>query len=168
MGLKTNQTRQSGFTIVELLIVVVVIAILAAITIVSYNGITTQANDAAAKSAASTAATKIESYQAKVGNYPATFGALNNSAEPYHLTTGILAEGSDFDAEGPIPEAQRKNTVIVIKCGSGSPASQASITAPSGVKIYYWDFYGAALTATPTQLGTTTGTGITCPDDLNS
>lgn len=35
--------RQSGFTIVELLIVVVVIAILAAITIVSYNGITAQA-----------------------------------------------------------------------------------------------------------------------------
>jgi len=35
-----------GFTIVELLIVVVVIAILAAITIVSYNGITKQANEA--------------------------------------------------------------------------------------------------------------------------
>jgi len=35
-----------GFTIVELLIVVVVIAILAAITIVSYNGITAKANDA--------------------------------------------------------------------------------------------------------------------------
>lgn len=38
---------RGGFTIVELLIVVVVIAILAAITIVSYNGITKQAREAA-------------------------------------------------------------------------------------------------------------------------
>lgn len=40
-----NTTTQKGFTIVELLIVVVVIAILAAITIVSYNGISNRAYD---------------------------------------------------------------------------------------------------------------------------
>ena len=38
---------KSGFTIVELLIVVVVIAILATITIVAYNGIQNQAKDSA-------------------------------------------------------------------------------------------------------------------------
>jgi prepilin-type N-terminal cleavage/methylation domain-containing protein len=42
--------KQTGFTIVELLIVVVVIAILAAITIVAYNGIQTQAQAAKQKS----------------------------------------------------------------------------------------------------------------------
>ena len=41
--------RQKGFTIVELLIVVVVIAILAAITIVSYNGIQNRAKQASVK-----------------------------------------------------------------------------------------------------------------------
>jgi len=39
--------KQSGFTIVELLIVVVVIAILAAITIVAYNGIQNRAKSSA-------------------------------------------------------------------------------------------------------------------------
>lgn len=37
-------TRKSGFTIVELLIVIVIIAILSAITVVAYNGITNRAN----------------------------------------------------------------------------------------------------------------------------
>jgi len=39
-------TRRNGFTIVELLIVIVVIGILAAITIVAYNGIQARASDA--------------------------------------------------------------------------------------------------------------------------
>ena len=40
-------TNKAGFTIVELLMVIVVIAILAAITIVAYNGIQTRAKDSA-------------------------------------------------------------------------------------------------------------------------
>lgn len=51
-----------GFTIVELLIVVVVIAILAAITIVAYNGITQRTKDATAQSAAAQATKKLALY----------------------------------------------------------------------------------------------------------
>ena len=53
--------KQKGFTIVELLIVVVVIAILAAITIVAFNGIQNRAKAGAAQSTASQAAKKISS-----------------------------------------------------------------------------------------------------------
>lgn len=45
-----KNTANSGFTIIELLIVVVVIAILSAITIVSYNGIISRAKNSAALS----------------------------------------------------------------------------------------------------------------------
>ncbi len=43
--------KQKGFTIVELLIVVVVIAILASLTILSYNGIVSRASDSTVKTA---------------------------------------------------------------------------------------------------------------------
>lgn len=44
----TNRNKQTGFTIVELLIVIVVIGVLAAITIVAYNGIQDRARMASA------------------------------------------------------------------------------------------------------------------------
>lgn len=54
----------------ELLIVIVVIAILAAITIVSYRGITTNAQVAALKSTLQQAASKLEIYRIDNGSYP--------------------------------------------------------------------------------------------------
>lgn len=67
----------SGFTIVELLIVVVVIAILAVITIVSYNGITKQADTSAAQSAAQQAAKKVALYAVSNGeSFPATLSEV--------------------------------------------------------------------------------------------
>ena len=59
-----------GFTIVELLIVIVVIAILAAITLVSYNGIQKRAKNTAIISAASQSMTLIRSYITLNGDYP--------------------------------------------------------------------------------------------------
>lgn len=50
MKYRRQADARSGFTIVELLIVVVIIAILATITVVAYQGITQSANDAAVKS----------------------------------------------------------------------------------------------------------------------
>ncbi len=79
--------RTSGFTIVELLIVIVVIAILATITIVAYNGVKDTANVASAQNAAEQADKKILAYM-----------ALNNDQVPPDLTTaGITASsGTTF------------------------------------------------------------------------
>ena len=68
MSLSTKSRK--GFTIVELLIVVVVIAILAAITIVSYNGITASAKESAIKSDLATAAKKLNVHKIQEGSFP--------------------------------------------------------------------------------------------------
>lgn len=65
-----NRKQRRGFTIVELLIVVVVIAILAAITIVAYNGITANAKESALKSDLTTAAKKLHVAKVEDGSFP--------------------------------------------------------------------------------------------------
>lgn len=63
---------RSGFTIVELLIVIVVIGILATITIVSYSGIQKRAASAAASSDLRNAATLMAAAYTESGSYPTT------------------------------------------------------------------------------------------------
>lgn len=72
LGIKTK----TGFTIVELLIVIVVIAILAAISVVAYNGIQTRARNAQVTSGVNTYYKAIESYKAVNSVYPAVNGCL--------------------------------------------------------------------------------------------
>jgi prepilin-type N-terminal cleavage/methylation domain-containing protein len=89
--------NQSGFTIVELLIVVVVIAILAAITIVSYNGIQNRAKQSTAQSAASQGAKKINLWLVDNPNQSPTAAQFNNlvgtsNAGQYQYTAGSNGE----------------------------------------------------------------------------
>ena len=65
-----------GFTIVELLIVIVVIGILAAIIIVAYNGIQNRTYDTAIQSDLSNLAKKMELYNANYGTYPADIALI--------------------------------------------------------------------------------------------
>lgn len=68
-----GRAKQTGFTIVELLIVVVVIAILATVTIAAYNGIRDRATLSSVQSGLSQANKKILSYAAINGDmYPDT------------------------------------------------------------------------------------------------
>lgn len=67
----------SGFTIVELLIVIVVIAILAAISVVAYTGIQNRAKDSQVQSDIRQVESAIKLYHADHGSYPST-GHIDN------------------------------------------------------------------------------------------
>lgn len=67
--------KKAGFTIVELLIVIVIIGILAAITIVAYNGVQARATFAAYRSDIDTINKAINLYYADNGAYPGNLAA---------------------------------------------------------------------------------------------
>ena len=87
-----NRQPKDGFTIVELLIVVVVIAILAAITIVSYNGISDRASQAAIQSEVQDVTKKLLLYAADNSDvYPpnlSDIGIKSDSETTYQYTPG--------------------------------------------------------------------------------
>lgn len=89
MARPTSRIRKgsTGFTIVELLIVVVVIAILAAITIVAYNGIQDRAKAARITASIDAYGKALELYRVENGNYPT-------------VSSGCLGVAADYPASG--------------------------------------------------------------------
>ena len=69
----------SGFTIVELLIVIVVIGILAAIVTVAYTGINAQANNTKTLAAVDSWAKAIQLYRAENGSFPTSNSCLGKT-----------------------------------------------------------------------------------------
>ena len=85
-------SRKPGFTIVELLIVIVVIAILAAISVVAYNGIQNRAADSAVVSDLAVLKKKIEVY--KIDNsdvYPSGGGQSTLTPLEFKITKTAYA-----------------------------------------------------------------------------
>lgn len=89
--------RSNGFTIVELLIVIVVISVLAAVTVVAYNGVQLRAYATKAASARSVYIRALKMYKTDNGKYPAV---------PTPLQTVCLGTAADYPASAGFASGQ--------------------------------------------------------------
>lgn len=135
----THSSSRSGFTIVELLIVIVVIAILAAITTVAYNGIQDRAVNTQRISAAKEYQKIINTYIINRSVYPRTVGAT----ETYCLGDGY----PDWNADGTANDCFATNNIKFVGPALNTELLKEVSTLPSFPK-------------TPVQTGGTQSLGI--------
>ena len=125
----SSKNKVKGFTLVELLIVIVVIAILAAISIVAYNGVTQKARDDERQSNARNLVNAAASYNSEHDKWPTVteVGSFNTIKVP---GTVISATDATPPAEGT------KNHYGYEFCkDAGTTTIQSEAT---GVRVKYW------------------------------
>jgi prepilin-type N-terminal cleavage/methylation domain-containing protein len=75
-------SARRGFTIVELLVVIVIIAILASITVVAYSGVSQRAITSSLQSDLTNIANRLKAYQVLYGSYPTALDVNNCPTAP--------------------------------------------------------------------------------------
>ncbi len=141
-NIKNTRNKNSGFTIVELLIVIVIIGILAALVIVAYNGIQNRARTTKAQTNAAVVQKKAEAYNADDtlgnGTYPTTAAQMTGATGTASLAgTGIVV---GFAAP---TSANGQTTVQLFTCDSGQ-----------GFYVRFWDYTANAVSTTTLKGGT--------------
>lgn len=134
--------RQPGFTIVELLIVIVVIGILAAITIVAFNGVQNRAKLSSAQAASNAILKKAILANSLSSSYPSVAGDFAANPE-----TVVAGKGISILSAAPTA-ANGTNGVFYQACTTGGP----------GVRINYFDYVANTATAKYVYAGN----GSTC------
>ena len=144
-----KQTKEKGFTIVELLIVVVVIAILAAITIVAYNGIQNRAKASAGAQLANSVAKKAEAY-----NSARTTGSGYPTLAELTAATSAVAE-AQLDSTSSVT-----GTLVTSSTADSGKVVSYTNQSATGACVGYWDF--AATPAAVKYIKVGSGSGAVC------
>ena len=138
---------QKGFTIVELVIVIVIIGILAAIVIVAYNGITNRARASKTQSTVDTIVKKAEAYNAENGTYPTTLATLTGAASS--STWYVPSNAVNLLTADPTTAPANEASIRFYACDSGV-----------GVKVGYWNYETNSFVGTTTTPATTRSAGV--------
>lgn len=137
MVMFNKKSNDSGFTIVELLIVIVVIAILAAITIVAYNGISTRAENTKTISAVSSMLKILKSYAANNGQYPPSgYNCIGTMARCSNMTGTTYCFGMGSVGQNGTIAPQLKTVVNALPEASTQQIQCSNGTSYSGAFIY--------------------------------
>src|SRR5690606_35722570 len=121
------------------------------ITIVSYNGITSQANASSAQSTASYVQKKAELYFAEKGNYPISISELTTADKSWTLPATMFG--------GAAPTASTAGTkgtgyVQVQTCRNVASATAISTSNIVGLRITWYDYQKSSSQLTNIDLGT--------------
>jgi len=150
--------RNQGFTIVELLIVIVVIGILALLVITTYSGIQAKARNSKRSSDVATIQTQLEAFYQNSGYYPSLSDM--NSASWLSTNMKSLDTGALVDPSNP---TQSKTLVA-------SPTAKSysyQVTDGSGASCESADTNCAKYTLTATYEGTVNGSTTVSKSNLD-
>lgn len=149
--------KQRGFTIVELLIVIVIIGILAALVIATYNGIVNRVHDSSIQNDLKGISKKAELYYVDYGYYPYTLAQIaaldiQVSKDSYRqapdLTNNLVycrtADGSGYGVLAASKSATRyyinNNQKTPVTTTQALPASGAVACSGIGVTASNWNW----------------------------
>lgn len=156
---------RSGFTIVELLIVIVIIAVLATISIVAYRGIQKRATEAGIQSDLRQAATFLEQQYLDTSSYPTDTGTIPKSADTSYQ---IFVSGNSYCLTATTSKSGASPYHLSKDGGLASGPCQGHTyggPAPAGVNIAppldQWTLSGGATYNPTTKEVTLTNTSST-------
>lgn len=92
-----KRAHESGFTIVELLVVIIVIAILTAITIVSYAAVQNASKESVTQQDLATFGKIMTRYKADTGSYPSDTSSILTNAYKVSFHTSILEDKTAYN-----------------------------------------------------------------------
>ncbi len=154
-----TKTVKKGFTIIELLIVIVVIGILAAIVVVTYQGVQNQANTTAAEQNAREVVNKATAFNAVATVYPtwdelkiATPSGASDKIQAAELSEKVKNLIGNNDNAPAGTDSTSKNRIQYTQCKVGSN--------PVGAVATFWDFSKNQVRSL--RVGETKGTGNNC------
>lgn len=125
-----GRSKNKGFTLIELVIVIIILGILAAVAVPKFVDITTKANESASKAGLSSLRSACTMFYASTANA---------GTARYPSTSGELASA----LSGPVP---------VNRCGTGTESQKSAITG-DGVTVPILDVSGWLYCTTGSNYG---------------